>query len=221
MVFVLCLASVDSKKFPFEDFLLQLMKSYIHNSAEMTIGEQEDLNTFGSKLRQALLDLEKESCVHCWLNQRGRSNDGQHSYIHCPGLKGKCFKCLSTGHGSGGCPNKLKLKSGVCFGCILPRKIGVTTFHDKSMGASNCQSLGKDKIIPACWHAYHNCKSKLFSWAGLSSSGLSSSSSSEFAAWLSGLQMASDDGVSGGGDITNAVRTFMWYYEERSGMNQG
>jgi len=73
------------------------------------------------------------------------------------------------------------------------------------MGKQKCESLGKDKIVPMCWHAYRCCQSELFSWAGFESGSVSES---DFAAWL-----GRTGGEGDGGGIVNALRAFMWYYE--------
>jgi hypothetical protein len=111
------------------------------------------------------------------------------------------------------CPNKLVLPDGFCFGCTLPYRIGNEDFHGEQSMRSKCESPGKDKIVPMCWHAYRYRKRELSKWAGFPSfEPPSSISPSGFAAWLGKPKETSDGGGGGGGGITNAVLTFLWHY---------
>jgi hypothetical protein len=119
------------------------------------------------------------------------------------------------------CPNKLQFKSSgrVCFKCTLPQKIGDSTFHSRAVG-EECGSLADDKIVPMCWHAYHHWQEELFKWARFTppSSGSEGGRSSKFAAWLSEHHAPSGKGS---GEISNAARTFVWYYKKRRGSEMG
>jgi hypothetical protein len=91
--------------------------------------------------------------------------------------------------------------------------IGDSKFHGKWEMGKRCRSSACDKIIPMCWHAYHDCKEGLFEWAGLPTSNDDEDDSRRFAAWLSEIRKKSDGGF--GCKTINATHTFMWYYEKK------
>ena len=120
-------------------------------------------STYNAQERHAsllltLLDLvqflkrAKDKCILCIINLQ---HECHHFILQCPYAQSLCFKCLANWHGSSNCPNRLQWKGKQCFSCGLPNILGQQVMHPERFGPA-CNSIGQDKVVPACWYFWRN-----------------------------------------------------------------
>jgi len=128
------------------------------------------------------LEAAKDKCILCTLGEQP-SSESLHPMEECPGIRHLCFKCLGKGHGSSKCPNRVSWPNLQCWGCGLPRRLGAQLLHPQKFGLG-CRSMGKDKLVPGCWHLWRN--SERFAGLGLEGVGCPPDLPEDgFATWLS------------------------------------
>ena len=141
---------------------MRLPGALSHASASGTL----ERRAFESMSASAVLEFLTEAkgrCVLCTVAYGRSASRSEHAMSRCPGLVGRCIRCLGQGHSASGggaetrCENRTTFDKTItcCYGCGLPNMLGGCCMHPEPFGTT-CDSIGRDKIVPACWHLWRD-----------------------------------------------------------------